>query len=71
MADLVREIGGTVLARCSEYYVRHGVVVVLALTLAGCFELAPSRGGGEASFTPPRAVRPADVALPAGYQIGS
>jgi glucose/arabinose dehydrogenase len=42
---------------------------IAGLAVAGCFALRPSSGGGETSFTPPRRVNPADVALPAGYRI--
>jgi glucose/arabinose dehydrogenase len=43
-----------------------------AVSLCGCFVVAPSRGGGQIEGPPPphgRLVRPADVAVPAGYQI--
>jgi len=41
-----------------------------ALALAACFSMRPSSGGGQnASFTPPRRVETADVALPTGYRI--
>lgn len=38
-------------------------------TLAGCYMMRPSSGGGQTAFTPPRAVDARDVALPAGYRI--
>ncbi|HYE21090.1 MAG TPA: hypothetical protein VEA69_21765 [Tepidisphaeraceae bacterium] len=49
-------------------------VLLLALcccsTLApGCFAVRGSAGGGQVAFTPPRAVNPADVAVPPGYRI--
>jgi glucose/arabinose dehydrogenase len=39
------------------------------LLLSGCYSLISSRGGGEAEFTPPRRVEPADVAIPPGYRL--
>jgi glucose/arabinose dehydrogenase len=46
------------------------VVIGLALaTLAGCFRLRSSSGGGQTAFTPPRLIRAEDVALPAGYHL--
>jgi glucose/arabinose dehydrogenase len=44
-------------------------LLLLPLLLAGCFAMRPSRGGGQTTFQPPRELRPADVALPAGYSI--
>jgi glucose/arabinose dehydrogenase len=44
-----------------------GVLVTVAA--AGCFATLPSRGGGQARFTPPRTVRAADVAVPPGFTI--
>lgn len=41
----------------------------LLATLAGCYNLLPSNGGGQTSFTPPRAVDARDVAVPSGYRI--
>lgn len=37
--------------------------------LVGCYGMRPNAGGGEATFTPPRRVDSADIALPAGYRI--
>lgn len=51
---------------------RPGVLtsaVGAALALSGCYAMQPSQGGGQTDFTPPRIVRPADIALPAGYRI--
>lgn len=46
------------------------VAICLSLfALSGCYRLTPSRGGGEAKFTPPRQYDPADIALPPGYKI--
>ncbi|MEX2542964.1 MAG: hypothetical protein WD314_14235 [Trueperaceae bacterium] len=45
------------------------VAIVLTFALTACFPAVPSRGGGQTSFEPPRAVEPGDVALPDGYQI--
>lgn len=44
-----------------------GLMALLALT--SCFPIAPSQGGGQATFEPPREVDAADVALPDGYRI--
>ncbi|MGI9178996.1 MAG: PQQ-dependent sugar dehydrogenase [Longimicrobiaceae bacterium] len=41
----------------------------LLLLLSGCYGLRPSAGGGQTTFTGPREIRPADVALPEGYRI--
>lgn len=49
--------------------VRLTTAVVTSIALAGCYSMRPSSGGGQASFTPPRQVSPADVALPPGYRI--
>lgn len=57
---------------------RHGVSTVRFITplallttlvSAGCYTLAPSNGGGQAAFTPPRSVEAEDIALPSGFQI--
>jgi glucose/arabinose dehydrogenase len=37
--------------------------------LVGCYRMRSPSGGGKTTFKPPRQVRPADVALPAGYRI--
>jgi glucose/arabinose dehydrogenase len=42
---------------------------VLCATLAGCYALRPSDGGGMTDFEPPRRFEPAEVALPEGYRI--
>ncbi len=44
-------------------------LAMLVSTTAGCFAVLPSRGGGQTSFSPPRVVRPSDVAVPAGYAV--
>ena len=44
-------------------------VVLMMLTLTGCYRLMSSQGGGQTSFDRPREVDPADVALPEGYRI--
>lgn len=41
----------------------------LALLLCGCYGVLPSQGGGQTDFRQPRLVRPADVAVPAGYRV--
>ncbi|HEV7373068.1 hypothetical protein [Arenibaculum sp.] len=48
---------------------RHLVpALVLCLGTAGCYSVLPSDGGGQAAFSPPRQVRPADILLPEGYR---
>lgn len=37
--------------------------------LPGCYVLRTSSGGGQTEFSPPRPINPADVAVPAGYQV--
>src|SRR3954467_3941174 len=39
------------------------------VSIAGCYYLRTSSGGGQTSFKPPRVVRAADIAVPSGYQI--
>jgi len=39
------------------------------LASAGCYVVRPSSGGGETSFSGPRKINAADVALPSGYRI--
>jgi hypothetical protein len=39
------------------------------LILSGCYSLRASSGGGQVSFQPPRPIRAADIAVPAGYYI--
>lgn len=53
---------------------RHGtphvsISLVLSLLLAGCYAVRPSSGGGQTTFTPPRSIQAADVAVPKGYRI--
>ena len=38
------------------------------VSIAGCYYLRTSSGGGQTDFKPPRLVRAADITLPAGYQ---
>jgi glucose/arabinose dehydrogenase len=49
--------------------IRLSTMAGALLLLSGCFSLISSRGGGEAQFTPPRRVEPADVAIPPGYRL--
>jgi glucose/arabinose dehydrogenase len=49
--------------------VRICIAFAIALTLAGCYMVRPSSGGGQVSPPAVRVVQPADVALPAGYRI--
>jgi glucose/arabinose dehydrogenase len=49
-----------------------GLALALAVVLASfqaCFAMRSSHGGGQTTFTPPRAVDPRAVALPPGYRI--
>lgn len=39
------------------------------LLLGGCYRTLPSKGGGQAKFSPPRKVETKDIALPDGYEI--
>jgi len=41
----------------------------VALTGTGCYQLRPSNGTGQETFTPPRKALAADVALPTGFRI--
>jgi len=46
------------------------VVALFALTLlSACFPGAQNRGGGQTTFTPPRQLDPAHVAVPDGYTV--
>src|SRR5690625_1695771 len=46
------------------------VVALFALTLlSACFPGAQNRGGGQTTFTPPRQLDPAHVAVPDGYSV--
>jgi glucose/arabinose dehydrogenase len=47
------------------------LVLCIASVLPGCYMMRPSSGGGQASFTPPRAINVADIALPSGYRISA
>ncbi|MFP5211813.1 MAG: PQQ-dependent sugar dehydrogenase [Acidobacteriota bacterium] len=49
--------------------VRFLLTLALCAALGGCYAMRPSQGGGETQFSPPRAVNPADIALPEGYRI--
>jgi glucose/arabinose dehydrogenase len=52
--------------------VRAAVISALVAALtgtSGCFAIAPSGGGGRASFTAPRAVDPGAVAVPRGFRV--
>lgn len=42
---------------------------LVSVSISGCYELSPSRGGGETGFAPPRRLAAADVAVPGGYRI--
>ncbi len=45
------------------------IPVLLCAALASCYKLRDSAGGGQTTFTPPRNINAADVALPDGYRI--
>lgn len=45
------------------------ILWLTAVLTSGCLAIRPSNGGGQTSFTPPRTVQPADIALPVGYRI--
>ena len=45
------------------------LLLLVSLTLSGCFPVLRTDGGGMTTFSPPRTVSPADVALPEGYRI--
>jgi glucose/arabinose dehydrogenase len=45
------------------------VLLILFLSLVGCFPILPSQGGGQTDFQPPRRVEPTDVALLEDYKI--
>lgn len=47
----------------------EAALLVVILTVQGCYVMRPSSGGGETSFSGARTVRAADVALPRGYRI--
>lgn len=49
---------------------RTFIQALLASTLlTGCYNLLPSDGGGQANPPAVRTVRPADIAVPAGYRV--
>jgi glucose/arabinose dehydrogenase len=45
------------------------VGVAAALAFSGCYNMRPSTGGGQTTFSGARAVDPADVAVPSGYRV--
>ncbi|WP_201262812.1 hypothetical protein [Deinococcus aerius] len=54
-------------------HLRPGRTFIQALLtstlLTGCYNLLPSNGGGQANPPAVRTVRPADIAVPAGYRV--
>lgn len=44
-------------------------VIICAFLLSRCYEWRGPSGGSQATFTPPRIVNPADIAVPRGYTI--
>jgi glucose/arabinose dehydrogenase len=53
---------------CS-HVVRAALTAATATSLASCFAMRASHGGGQTTFSGSRRVEPADVAVPAGYRI--
>ncbi len=51
------------------FALRTALALLLVASLAGCFRLLPTKGGGMTEFGGPRRVDSADVVLPAGYRI--
>jgi glucose/arabinose dehydrogenase len=45
------------------------VLFLLSSAVSGCYALRSSAGGGETSFTPPRAVETRDIVVPQGYFV--
>ena len=45
------------------------LLALAAAVSSGCYDMRPSSGGGQTTFSGTRAVNTADVALPAGYRI--
>lgn len=45
------------------------VSLLIASSLAGCYSIRPSNGGGQTSFNGPRTIKAADIAIQAGYRI--
>ena len=45
------------------------VIAAVVILLGACYRLRPSAGGGQTAAAGARTIRPADVALPAGYRI--
>ena len=48
---------------------RKLLVLALCAAVSACYAMRSSSGGGQTSFTPPRNVNAADIALPEGYRI--
>ncbi len=57
------------LARGSAVPALVGTTLTLCVLMAACFPIAPSQGGGQTTFDPPRPVDASDVAVPDGYRI--
>ena len=43
--------------------------IVLLLTLSSCYRMRASKGGGQISGSPARAINTADIAVPKGYKV--
>jgi glucose/arabinose dehydrogenase len=48
---------------------RKLLLLALCLTLSACYGMRSSSGGGQTTFSPPRTINAADIALPDGYRI--
>lgn len=44
-------------------------ILLLCMCLSACYSMRSSTGGGQTSFSSPRAINAADVAVPEGYRI--
>jgi glucose/arabinose dehydrogenase len=45
------------------------VLIVVLACVPACYRMRPSKGGGQATVSSTRSIRPADIALPSGYRI--
>lgn len=57
------------MTRMANATIRALATVALSAALGGCYGLRRSDGGGQARFTPPRELRPQDIAVPSGYMV--
>jgi hypothetical protein len=54
-----------------RYLVPAALIAAVAAGICGCYNLRPSTGGGQTTFSGTRAVDAADVAVPAGYRVSA